>query len=116
MIVFLGPKDVAARLGISERNAARLMKRGEIPSFRAGVKPWRTTELHLESYAIRRTLEQQNAFPPAADVHLKHPTSGLPQSHVEIIPRPPGGGLVIGQRFFRRKDGSVPGSRGRKPA
>lgn len=88
MVVFLGPKDVAARLGISERGAARLMKRGEIPSFRAGVKPWRTTELHLEGYAIRRTLEEQN------------------QLKIKVIL--PSGGLVIGSQR--------PGSRERKPA
>jgi len=113
MVVFLGPKDVAARLGISERGAARLMKRGEIPSFRAGVKPWRTTELHLESYAIRRTLEGNDAFP----AHCSGSSSGLPQTHVDVIPRRVSSqGLVIRRGILPKKDGPTLGNRQRKPA
>ena len=93
MLVFLGPKDVAARLGISERGAQRLMKAGEIPSFRAGFKPLRTTELHLESYAVRRTLEERGALPPGD--HSKS-SSGLPQSQIRVISGP--SGLVIGRK------------------
>lgn len=114
MVVFLGPKDVAARLGVSERHATRLMRTGEIPSFPAGVKLWRTTELHLSSYAERRILEKQSLLPKNGTGNGS--SSGLPKSHVEIIPRPPGGGLIIGPRFLRRKDASIPGSRSKKPA
>jgi len=114
MVVFLGPKDVAARLGISERGAARLMKRGEIPSFRAGVKPWRTTDLHLEGYAIRRTLEGTAAFPP---LPRGSSFSGLPQSHVEVIPRRVSSqGLVIRRGILPKKAGPTLGNPQRKPA
>jgi hypothetical protein len=105
MVVFLGAKDVAGRLGVSERHATRLMKSGQIPSFPAGVKLWRTTELHLASFAERRILEQQGLLPKNATGSGS--SSGLPQSHVKVIPVRPARGLVIGR---------TAGSRQRKPA
>ena len=44
------PKEVAQILGISERSALRLMAGGEIESFRAGRKLWRTTLSKIERY------------------------------------------------------------------
>lgn len=57
-MVILCAKEIAARLGISARSAVRLMKSGDIKSFRAGRKPWRTTELHLESYVQSALLRE----------------------------------------------------------
>lgn len=57
----MGPKDIAAELGVSERHATRLLKDGIIEGFPAGVgeKLWRTTDLDFEAYVVRRKLEQR---------------------------------------------------------
>lgn len=54
-------KDIAARLRISERTAARMFRRGEIPAFKLSGRVWRTTEEELDRY-LRRKL----ALRPAA--------------------------------------------------
>lgn len=72
---FLGPKDIAGELGISERAVTRLMEEGTLRAMRAGKKKWRTTRLHFESY-VAAAFEQER---------LRHET---PAS---------GPGLVIGK-------------------
>ena len=49
----LCPKEVASLLGVSERQALRLMAAGEIESFRAGRKLWRTTNEMVEAYKAK---------------------------------------------------------------
>ncbi len=58
------PKEVAQILGISERSALRLMATGEIESFRAGRKLWRTTLAKLERY--QQSGFERQRFPPSA--------------------------------------------------
>jgi excisionase family DNA binding protein len=52
-------KQVAARLGVSERSAAKLLRRGEIQGFKLGGRVWRTTEEAVLEY-LRRELERQS--------------------------------------------------------
>ncbi len=47
-------KDVARRLGIEPRTAARLMATGEIEAFKLSGKVWRTTAVAVESYVARQ--------------------------------------------------------------
>ena len=62
----LGPKEVAARLGVSERRAQSLFREGAIPAFRVGEKLWRTTGENVEAYIAeqckryRRPVKEQN--------------------------------------------------------
>jgi len=46
----LGPKDVAALLGVHERTAVKLFATGEIRAFKAGPKLWRTTREVYETW------------------------------------------------------------------
>ena len=46
----LGPKEVAAILGVSPRTVTRLMRAGELRAFRVGRKPWRTTLQQVAAY------------------------------------------------------------------
>lgn len=74
-MVILCAKEIAVRLGVSERTATRLLKSGEIAGFRVG-KLWRTTELHLESYVTGRfhcEREQHPAPPSSHDLSLTPP-------------------------------------------
>ncbi len=50
MNTVLGPKEVAAALGIGERTARRLMVAGKIRSFRVGEKHLRTLRKHVVAY------------------------------------------------------------------
>ncbi len=108
-MTILGPKDIAARLGISERGATRLMRQGDIPSFRAGAKPWRTTELHLESYIGRQMEVERKGYtlPATPSLGLSITTPGVPRSQVasnglSVTNRDlPPGVRIIGQ--FRRR-------------
>lgn len=51
---YLCPKEVAAVLGVSPRQAQRLMSAGEIESFRVGVKLWRASPAALDAYVARQ--------------------------------------------------------------
>ncbi len=46
----LGPKEVAAMLGVSDRTVQRLMRSGKLESFRVGPKLWRTLPGKVEAY------------------------------------------------------------------
>jgi excisionase family DNA binding protein len=51
--MLLCAKDVANRLGIEPRTAARLMAGGEIEAFKLSGKVWRTTAAAVEAYVSR---------------------------------------------------------------
>ena len=80
MVILCG-KEIASRLGVSERTATRLLKSGEIAGFRVG-KLWRTTELHLESYVAGRFQREreQRAAPPSS-------SHGLPVTNRDLPPQ-----------------------------
>ena len=50
----LGPKDVAALLGVHERTAIKLFATGEIRAFRAGPKLWRTTREVYDAWVAEK--------------------------------------------------------------
>lgn len=54
-------KEVADRVRVSERTAARLLQAGELPGFKLG-RVWRASEEQLE----RRLREKQEERRPAA--------------------------------------------------
>lgn len=74
---FLGPKDVAAELGLHERSATRLMRDGTIQSCRVGpgAKLWRTTRAHLEVYLAEQFASERrrHAAPPTTPGLAIHP-------------------------------------------
>ena len=52
----LCPKEMACALGVSTRTVTRLLRNGEIEGFKVGSKLWRSTDLDVESYMVRRKL------------------------------------------------------------
>lgn len=60
LIKLLCAKEVAVILGVSERSAARLMRRGEIKAFKMSGAIWRTTSKYVGEYVLRE-LEKENA-------------------------------------------------------
>lgn len=50
-------KEVAARLGVTPRVAAKMLRSHQIKGFKLSGKYWRTTEIHLEFYVARSMQE-----------------------------------------------------------
>jgi excisionase family DNA binding protein len=48
------PREAARILGIHQRSVQRLLKRGELPGFRAGFH-WRIRRAELEAYIKRQS-------------------------------------------------------------
>lgn len=53
VIKLLCAKEVAGLLGVSERSAARLMRKGEIKAFKMSGAIWRTTLRYVREYVVR---------------------------------------------------------------
>jgi excisionase family DNA binding protein len=51
------PRDAASILGVHERTVQRLLKQGELPGYKAGLRQWRIRRTDLEAY-IRRQSNQ----------------------------------------------------------
>ena len=47
---FLGPKEIAALVGVHERTVVRLFATGELPAFKVGPKLWRTTREAFDAW------------------------------------------------------------------
>lgn len=52
--MLLCAKDVAKRLGVEPRTAARMMATGEIEAFKLSGKVWRTTTAAVDAYVARQ--------------------------------------------------------------
>jgi excisionase family DNA binding protein len=62
---FLGPKDIAAVIGIHEKTAVRMFRSGELPGFKAGPKLWRISRQSFEAWAKTKELSCRMATAPA---------------------------------------------------
>jgi excisionase family DNA binding protein len=51
------PREAASILGVHERTVQRLLKNGELPGYKAGLRQWRIRREDLEAY-IRRQSNQ----------------------------------------------------------
>ena len=58
-IKLLCAKEVADRLNICPRTAAKLLRSGKIDGFKLSGKYWRTTELHVEAYVTKSLFAQR---------------------------------------------------------
>lgn len=59
VIKLLCAKEVALILGVSERSAARLMRKGEIKAFKMSGAIWRTTVRYVREYVERELVERE---------------------------------------------------------
>ncbi|MGA2343444.1 MAG: helix-turn-helix domain-containing protein [Steroidobacteraceae bacterium] len=64
MNCLMGTKEVAVRLGVSERTAARMMQDGSLQAFQLRGKLWRTTHAALESYIDRMMVLGRPVYGP----------------------------------------------------
>jgi excisionase family DNA binding protein len=77
----LGAKQVAVRLGISERTALRYMQDGTLPGWRMGKKVWRMEASDLLAYiGLVRALHQNTAVENKAAV-ARHTHDVAPRSN-----------------------------------
>jgi excisionase family DNA binding protein len=58
----LTTQEAAARLGLSRRTVQLMIKAGEIPAFRAGLRAWRIRAEDLEAYIKQHS----NRSPPSS--------------------------------------------------
>ncbi len=80
----LCPKEMAGDLGVSARTITRLLDSGEIEGFKVGPKLWRSTDLDLEAYMVRRKLAQRKAQEAKKNFAIQTDTASKGQSRSDL--------------------------------